>query len=65
MEFGEKLEETLLREVKEETALEIEPIKILTNWDLITSHNRQYMLRFKGSAFHKCGVAALCILPAR
>jgi ADP-ribose pyrophosphatase YjhB (NUDIX family) len=35
MEFGERLEDALHREVKEETGLEIIPEKILNSWDLI------------------------------
>ena len=35
MEFGERLEDTLHREVKEETGLEIISEKILNSWDLI------------------------------
>jgi 8-oxo-dGTP diphosphatase len=35
MEFGESLENTLHREVKEETNLEIIPKRIINSWDLI------------------------------
>ncbi|MBF9018739.1 MULTISPECIES: NUDIX domain-containing protein [unclassified Oceanispirochaeta] len=35
MEYGENLEETLHREIKEETNLEIIPIRILNSWYLI------------------------------
>lgn len=35
MEFGETAEETLLREIKEETNLLVEPIKILDTWNVI------------------------------
>jgi ADP-ribose pyrophosphatase YjhB (NUDIX family) len=35
MEFGETLTETLIREVKEETSLDIQPIHLLSHWDLI------------------------------
>lgn len=35
MEFGETAEETLIREVKEETNLIVEPIKLLDTWNFI------------------------------
>ena len=40
MEYGETLENTLLREVKEETNLEIIPGEIITSWDLIEDHRQ-------------------------
>ncbi|WP_102399532.1 NUDIX hydrolase [Haloimpatiens massiliensis] len=36
MEFGETAEETLIREVKEETNLIVEPIKLLDTWNFVT-----------------------------
>jgi len=35
MEFGETAEETLIREVKEETNLIVEPIKLLDTWNFV------------------------------
>ncbi|MDC7233461.1 MAG: NUDIX domain-containing protein [Spirochaetales bacterium] len=35
LEYGETLEETLHREIKEETNLDITPRRILNTWDLI------------------------------
>jgi 8-oxo-dGTP diphosphatase len=40
MEYGETIEETLHREIKEETNLDIIPTRILNSWDLIED-NRQ------------------------
>lgn len=40
LEYGETLEETLYREIKEETNLDITPRRILNSWDLI-EENRQ------------------------
>jgi mutator protein MutT len=37
MEFGETAEETLKREVKEETSFTVEPVKLLDTWNCITS----------------------------
>ncbi|MFT9497964.1 NUDIX hydrolase [Anaerosolibacter sp.] len=36
MEFGETAEETLIREVHEETGLTVKPIKLLDTWNYIT-----------------------------
>ncbi|MBL4936175.1 NUDIX domain-containing protein [Clostridium sp. YIM B02515] len=35
MEFGETAEETLIREVKEETNFIVEPVKLLDTWNFI------------------------------
>lgn len=35
MEFGETVEETLVRELKEETGLVVEPVKILDWWNYL------------------------------
>ena len=40
MEYGETLEETLVREVMEETNLTVEPGKIITSWDLMQAHRQ-------------------------
>ena len=40
MEYGETLEETLVREVMEETNLTVEPGKIITSWDLMQEHRQ-------------------------
>ena len=35
MEFGETAEQTLTREVKEETGLNVEPVKLLDTWNAV------------------------------
>lgn len=40
MEYGETLEETLIREVKEETNLDVIPGDIINSWNLIQSHRQ-------------------------
>lgn len=40
MEYGETIEETLHREIFEETNLKVSPCKILNTWDLIESHRQ-------------------------
>jgi len=35
MEFGETIEQTVVRELKEETGLVVEPLRILDSWNLI------------------------------
>jgi 8-oxo-dGTP diphosphatase len=37
MEFGETAEETLFREVKEETSFTIEPVKLLDTWNFVAT----------------------------
>lgn len=37
MQFGENTEETLLRKVKEETGLTVEPIKLEDTWNYVSS----------------------------
>jgi mutator protein MutT len=37
MEFGETAEETLIREVKEETSFTVEPVKLLDTWNFVES----------------------------
>ena len=41
MEFGENAEETLEREIREETGLGVRPIKILDTWNLMLRENYQ------------------------
>lgn len=41
MEFGEKAEETLAREIKEELDVEIEPIKLIDTWTYMPYENFQ------------------------
>lgn len=40
MEFGETAEETLIRELKEETNYVIEPIKLLDTWNFISKNHQ-------------------------
>lgn len=40
MEFGETAEETLKRELKEETNFIVEPIKLLDTWNYISKNNQ-------------------------
>ncbi|MBU3142699.1 NUDIX domain-containing protein [Clostridium sp. CF012] len=40
MEFGETAEETLIRELKEETNFLVEPIKLLDTWNFISKNHQ-------------------------
>lgn len=40
MEFGETAEETLKREIQEETGLGIKPIKLLDTWNLVEENHQ-------------------------
>lgn len=39
MEFGETIEETLIREIKEETGLYIEPLNLIDTWNYLNNEN--------------------------
>jgi 8-oxo-dGTP pyrophosphatase MutT (NUDIX family) len=40
MEFGETAEETLIREMKEETGLQVIPIKVLDTWNVVKEEHQ-------------------------
>lgn len=40
MEFGETAEETLIREMQEETGLRIKPIKVLDTWNVVKEEHQ-------------------------
>lgn len=50
MEYGETAEETLMREISEETGVTVKPIKLLDTWNLVKS---EYQIT---------GIIYLCIL---